>query len=162
MEQTSEVPVTSEKENSEPLPAAEEEILIASEEIQKQEIIQPEKISDGVRESIASAAVTETTSSELASEEPEKFDLASVKERLSEESPEALANVTDAEIEALLLLAEAELEEEPGQYASQTINPDDLLNEVEYELEQSFRDKVFEVIKDGFSKAKTAVANRDF
>lgn len=164
VEQTSEVPVTPETENLEPVPAAEEEILVASEEIRKQEIEQPTKISEDVRrKDIASAVVAEETPiAETASEEPAKFDLASVKERLSEESPEALANVSDAEIEALLLLAEAELEEEPAQYVSQTINPDDLLNEVEYELEQSFRDKVFEVIKDGLSKAKTAVANRDF
>lgn len=66
--------------------------------------------------------------------------------------------VTDTEIEALLLLATAELETQQRY----SVNADDLLQQVEYELEQSFRQKVFEVVKEGLLKAKTAVANRDF
>jgi hypothetical protein len=65
---------------------------------------------------------------------------------------------SEEEAEALLLLATAQLE--PN--TSFTVNSKKLLHQVEYELEQSFRQKVFEVVKEGFSKAKTAVANRDF
>ncbi len=37
-----------------------------------------------------------------------------------------------------------------------------LLNMVEYEIETSFRDKVFEALGDSFEKVKTAVANREY
>lgn len=68
------------------------------------------------------------------------------------------SKVSDTEIEALLLLATAELKSNPAF----TVDAKDLLHQVEYELDQSFRQKVFEVVKEGISKAKTAVANRDF
>ncbi|MCX2838014.1 hypothetical protein OQ279_07585 [Salinimicrobium sp. MT39] len=68
------------------------------------------------------------------------------------------AAVSDNEVEALLLLATAELKAD----TIFTVNSKDLLYQVEYELEQSFRQKVFEVVKEGISRAKTAVANRDF
>ena len=63
----------------------------------------------------------------------------------------------DLEVEALLLLASAELRAD----SVYTVNSGDLLHQVEYELDQSFREKVFEVVKDGLKKAKTAVATRD-
>lgn len=92
--------------------------------------------------------------------------------QLAEEDPELLlvnntadisesgkaSEVTDLEVEALLLLATAELKSD----TTFTVNSKDLLHQVEYELEQSFRQKVFEVVKEGFTRAKTAVANRDF
>jgi len=68
------------------------------------------------------------------------------------------SKVTDTEIEALLLLATAELKSDPAF----TVDAKDLLHQVEYELDLSFRQKIFEVVKEGISKAKTAVANRDF
>jgi hypothetical protein len=68
------------------------------------------------------------------------------------------SKVSDNEVEALLLLATAELKYD----TTFTVNSKDLLYQVEYELEQSFRQKVFEVVKEGISRAKTAVANRDF
>lgn len=64
-------------------------------------------------------------------------------------------DVSEHEIEALLLLATAELEADPVY----SVNPDELLDQVEYELDQSFRQKVFEVVKEGLLKAKTAVAS---
>lgn len=71
-------------------------------------------------------------------------------------------SVTDAEIEALLLEASRNIARDSAAYAAFDIDPDELLDQVEYELDQSFRQKVFEVLKEGFSKAKTAVANRNF
>lgn len=68
------------------------------------------------------------------------------------------SEVSDSEIEALLLLATAELKAD----RAPAVSADHLLHEVEYELEQSFRQKVFEVVKENLLKAKTAVANRDF
>ena len=66
----------------------------------------------------------------------------------------------DTEVDALLLAANVEIENDPA-FEVQTVNAGDLLNEVEYELEMSFRQKVFEVLKDSYSKARTAVANRN-
>lgn len=66
----------------------------------------------------------------------------------------------ESEVDALLLAANAEIENDPD-YDVQTVSANALLNEVEHELEMNFRQKVFEVLKDGFSKAKTAVANRN-
>ncbi|MCC8360096.1 hypothetical protein [Salinimicrobium sediminilitoris] len=82
--------------------------------------------------------------------------LAENKEIISE--PQIPSEVSDTEVEALLLLASAELKSDPVF----TVNSGDLLHQVEYELDQSFREKVFEVVKEGLSRAKTAVANRDF
>lgn len=66
----------------------------------------------------------------------------------------------DAEVDALLLAATAEIEREKA-YEVQTASAAQLLNEVEYELEMSFRQKVFEVLKDGYAIAKNTLANRN-
>ena len=73
-------------------------------------------------------------------------------------SSSEIASVTDEEIEALLFDARAQLQD----HASVQVNPEALLTEVEDELDQRFRDRVFDVIKEGLSRAKTAVANSDF
>lgn len=70
--------------------------------------------------------------------------------------------VTDEEIE--LLLAEAQREIDSQRIIIKqtgTVDAMALLEEVETELDQSFRDKVFEALKEGFVKVKTAVANRN-
>lgn len=67
--------------------------------------------------------------------------------------------VTDAQIEALL----ARADEEIGREQKIAWNPDadELLQIVEMELEQSFRVKVFDILKEGFHKTRTAVLNRN-
>lgn len=102
----------------------------------------------------------------LASETPSEANQFEVQEKetavaetvLKDTSEENHYTNSDAEAEALLLMATAQLEPK----SSFIVNSNDLLNQVEYELDQSFRQKVFEVVKEGLSKAKTAVANRDF
>lgn len=69
--------------------------------------------------------------------------------------------VTDAEIEALLIEAQKWIEEDSSARDAYTVNPAELLDNVEDELDETFRQKVLEVLKEGFSKAKTAVANRN-
>ena len=71
-------------------------------------------------------------------------------------------DVTDTEIEALLKEAQVSIELDSSLRESYAVNPAELLDDVEYELEEGFRQKVFEALKEGFSKAKTAVANRNF
>ena len=70
--------------------------------------------------------------------------------------------VTDAEIDALLKQAEEDIYKERI-YDEQTrkVDASALLMDVEQELDRSFRDKVFEALKDGFYKAREAVADRN-
>ena len=70
--------------------------------------------------------------------------------------------VTDAEIDALLKQAEEDIYKERI-YDEQTrkVDANALLMDVEQELDRSFRDKVFEALKDGFYKAREAVADRN-
>ena len=44
---------------------------------------------------------------------------------------------------------------------TRTVNANDLLQDVEADLEQSFRAKVFETLKSSYDSVKTAVANRN-
>ncbi|WNH08234.1 hypothetical protein [Thalassobellus suaedae] len=75
---------------------------------------------------------------------------------------EAKTEVTDADIDALLLQAQQEirlhkiLNETTG-----LVDANVLLQEVEEELDQSFREKVFDAIKTSFNSVKTAVAQRN-
>jgi hypothetical protein len=72
--------------------------------------------------------------------------------------------VTDAEVNKLLADAASKISEEhyKTDYAVGKVNPQDLLLDVEFELDNSFRDKIFEMLKEGYSKAKNAVANRNY
>ena len=174
-EVTQQIPViveTASEEAQEKLPqenvsTQKEEIRLASEEVKpepekvqkmKQTQQLPQQNSQEALAVVSEKPEMKTPSeetSEMAFLEPEK-----IQEQASEEKKIPL-EVNDAEIEALLMLASAEIEADPA-YAQSTVNAKELLNEVEYELEESFRDKVFEVIKDGWVKAKTAVANRNY
>ncbi len=71
-------------------------------------------------------------------------------------------NVKDAEVDALLAEAGSQLNKNREQKAfSVKITANDLLWDLEMEMEASFREKVFEVVKDGYLKARTAVVNRN-
>lgn len=71
-------------------------------------------------------------------------------------------NITEAEVDALLAKAAAEISLNKNEkFTSENIDAEALLMEVEYEMEESFREKVFEVLKEGYLKARTAVANRN-
>ncbi|WP_417200463.1 hypothetical protein [Bizionia sp.] len=66
------------------------------------------------------------------------------------------------EVEALLKQATSKVSSVSGsEETNYTINPNNLLEDVEMDLEKSFRDKVFETIKTNFTIVKTAVANRN-
>lgn len=67
------------------------------------------------------------------------------------------------EIDALLTKAVLDLNiEKQNTRVTTHIDPEDLLFDVEMELEQSFREKVFEILKEGYLKAKTSIANRNY
>lgn len=70
--------------------------------------------------------------------------------------------VTDADIDALLEQAQKEIK--LNKLANETtgvVDANRLLQEVEAELDQSFRSKVFEAIKSSYTSVKTAVAQRN-
>ena len=70
--------------------------------------------------------------------------------------------VTEAEIDSLLKQAEREiLKNQIYNETTRTVDANALLEDVEAELEQSFRTRVFEALKDSYVTVKTAVAERN-
>ncbi len=68
--------------------------------------------------------------------------------------------VTAAEIDALLQTAQRDIATQ--RILNETkIDATALLNDVEFELEKTFRDKVFDALGDSFSKIRTAVVERN-
>ena len=80
--------------------------------------------------------------------------------KISEEE-KASGNFTDAEVDALLAEAATEISRERDLYKSGSVNAAELLADVEYEVDESFRKEVFDFLKEEFLKAKTAVATRN-
>ncbi|WP_289022791.1 hypothetical protein [uncultured Salegentibacter sp.] len=119
----------------------------------------------------------DTVSKEIAVEELVVLEEISLEPPISEEKifqskleeviAEAANNdkISEDEVDVLLAEAASELSRERNlkSYTStNTINANALLAEVEDEIYQSFKAKVFEVLKEGYLKAKTAVANRNY
>ncbi|MDG4715797.1 hypothetical protein [Winogradskyella marincola] len=70
--------------------------------------------------------------------------------------------ITDREVDSLLKVASKELFKDKLQDdARRTVDANSLLQEVEDEMGESFRTKVYEVLKDGYKTVKTAVAQRN-
>ena len=70
--------------------------------------------------------------------------------------------VTEREIDSLLKAAEKEIARNKiFNEDTQTVDADALLQDVEGELEQSFRTRVFEALKTSYNSVKTAVAERN-
>ncbi|WP_396633566.1 hypothetical protein [Maribacter sp. R86514] len=69
--------------------------------------------------------------------------------------------VTDAEVDSLLKRAQDEILRERIFNTDNTVDAMALLTEVEEELDQSFRDQIFDSLKAGFIKVRTAVADRN-
>jgi len=77
---------------------------------------------------------------------------------LLEQNKESL---TDAEVDSLLYEAQRQLLTEKIFDKNASVDAIALLNQVEGELDQSFRDQIFEKLKSGFLKVRTAVADRN-
>ena len=71
------------------------------------------------------------------------------------------AQVTEADIDALLLEAQNEIRLQKSNNQVAGIDPLELLQGVEADLNQSFRSKVLEAIKASYGTVKTAVAQRN-
>ncbi|SDM01078.1 hypothetical protein [Kriegella aquimaris] len=69
--------------------------------------------------------------------------------------------VTDGEIDALLLKAHQEILENNIFRKDSSVDAMALLADVENELDKSFRDEIFDALKNGLLKVRTAVADRN-
>ncbi|WP_276389732.1 hypothetical protein [Eudoraea chungangensis] len=69
--------------------------------------------------------------------------------------------LSDIEVEALLVKAQKEILDDALFRPDHSIDPNTLLSQVENELDQSFRDQIFDKLKTGFKKVRTAVADRN-
>jgi hypothetical protein len=69
--------------------------------------------------------------------------------------------VSDAEVDSLLRVAQFDILKEKVFQNNGKVDAMALLTEVEDELDQSFRDKIFTKLKEGLFKARTAVADRN-
>ena len=76
-------------------------------------------------------------------------------------SEKAKRDLTDAEVDDLLLEAASRLTRQQTFEDSGSVNASVLLADVETELDQSFRQKVFELLKEGFKEASYAFTNRN-
>lgn len=69
--------------------------------------------------------------------------------------------VTDAEVDSLLKRAQQDILRDRIFKSDAPVDAMALLTEVEEELDQSFREQIFNSLKDGFIKVRTAVADRN-
>ncbi len=110
------------------------------------------------KEAAKSASIVETPRKELSFEEQKIQDVVAQVQIMKNENQE----ITDADIEQLLIEAQKEIK--LNRLNNETLNVVDanaLLQDVEQELDQSFRSKVFEALKSSFDSVKTAVAQRN-
>ncbi len=69
--------------------------------------------------------------------------------------------VTDAEVDSLLRAAQSQILSEELFAENGAVDAMALLSEVEGELDGSFRDQIFDALKEGYFKLRTAVADRN-
>jgi len=70
-------------------------------------------------------------------------------------------SISNAEVDSLLRKAQNELVTDKIFNREGQVDAMALLNEVEGELDKSFREQIFESLKTGFLKVRTAVADRN-
>lgn len=131
------------------------------------------KINKPKAESLAKNSVQLTTSKKI--EKPQNIKVES-EQSLFEQSIEKKAadllaqihekeslniEVTEAEIDELLKKAQWEITQSQQLKHQKSIDAMALLNEVETELDENFRERVFDALKTSLYKLKTAVAQRD-
>ena len=72
----------------------------------------------------------------------------------------ASGEVSDAEIDSLLREAQAQISMQ-SEMAPDSVNAMALLSEAESEMDQTFREQLFNKLRKGFNKVRTAVADRN-
>jgi hypothetical protein len=152
------------KENVEP-----QEIIVAIEELNVEtETILEDKIKTNKRSQISKYHTVKNTSiAEIKSlQEPEeiitnsKLKTSSNKTEIAQVEVKEETNPTETDIDALLRNAQQNLAKNTAD-KSYAIDAKALLQDVEEDLDESFRNKVFETLKTSYKKVKTAVAERN-
>ncbi|NAS29456.1 hypothetical protein GTQ40_00585 [Flavobacteriaceae bacterium R38] len=151
-------PVLTQVEETEKEAPKKEDVLIKDNIIQNQEVVEIDNdktlLMNTKKETLESLASVEQKKDSLIDKKVIEV-LASISE-LNEQN----GAVTDAEINALLDKAQKEINAQRI-LKNNKVDATALLLDVEGEIDRSFRDKVFEAIKNGYSKVKTAVAERN-
>ncbi|WP_461532058.1 hypothetical protein [Sinomicrobium sp.] len=110
-----------------------------------------------VEEPEVQAVLVQAENTEKANKEDEK--VTGIVSKLLEINKER--EVTDEDIEMLLAQAQREIAVERMSDNRGSIDAMALLDEVEAEMDQSFREKVLEALKEGLAKVGTALVNRN-
>lgn len=76
------------------------------------------------------------------------------------ESENSNDKIADSEVDALLSRALEVVEKRGAASDTTALNPARLLNEVESELDETFREQILKKLKTGYNKVRTAVADR--
>ena len=149
-----------------------EEILVSIEEKK----VEVDNISDGKIESYKtkkesvvsknSQAKNSSIALEKIIQEPEEIisnsllETPSVETELAQLKTQINKNQTETDIDALLKKAQQNIAEK-SQTKTYSIDANKLLQDVEEDMDESFRAKVFETVKTNYIKVKTAVAQRN-
>lgn len=161
--------VDKEKEELTQAPAPEEESLITVvEDLYKTD--EEKSVTLPKKESNKELVISEVTKLPN-SEESQNISLEDSNELIDTKITEVLERVTaleennkeltDLEVDSLLRLAQQEILTQKLLISDKKVNPTTLLSQVEEELDQSFRDQIFEKLKSGYYKVRTAVAVRN-
>ncbi|NND51486.1 MAG: hypothetical protein HKN54_03710 [Flavobacteriaceae bacterium] len=129
----------------------------------KQDIIIPKKIEAAVAQKRSSAEISKTMDTSaikaVVSFEDQKVKDVVEQIKVLQENNNA---VTAEEINALLLAAQKEIAmKKIYDGSSNSVNADALLQDVENDLDESFRSRVFKALRSGYENVKTAVADRN-
>lgn len=152
-----------------------DEIIVSLEEpIITNKVSSPNTKSNKVKKSIPALKKNETINEAVASNsETEKTNKISIEPSFEELKVEEVVAqiqtlqdtnsfVSDAEIDSLLNNAQQEITNQKFfDEQTNTVNAMALLEDVEQDLDRSFRDKVFEKLKDSYKNIRTAYANRN-
>lgn len=161
-----------ETQNQEPVNDSKSEIKLTNEEqvvsqkAKSSELISPKKemnikevvVSNDIKVQEQPQIATETLLNTLDFEQAKFNDVVAEINRINTENQ----GISEAEIDSLLKQAEREiLTNRIYNEKTKTVDASALLQDVEADLEQSFRSRVFEALKSGYVTVKTAVAERN-
>ena len=152
----------------------EQQVLIPNEPVKREEAIVAIDNQELKKEELPKVEKTAAIASVLPAVEKElnpKVTPSHTEEIIDAKLEEVLAKVnllegdkntlTDAEVDSLLRQAQREILTDQLFREDNSVDAIALLSEVEDELDQSFRDQIFNKLKTGFNKVRTAVADRN-
>ncbi|SDS58122.1 hypothetical protein [Gramella sp. MAR_2010_147] len=121
---------------------------LASNPVQKRDVLMPVSIENISEEVVVEVDLSLKVQELLAS--------------ISKAEKKSGKRITESEVDALLAEAVKEISKNtPEKYSGNFVDAENLLADVEYDVDQSFRKEVFEFLKEEFKKARTAVATRN-